>query len=438
MRIVFATFGSLGDLHPYLTVARELQRRGHDPVIATSAGHRPRIEAAGLSFLPVRPDLNDFGDPATWMRRANHSTRGSEYVLRQMILPRLRESYDDLIGAAEGADLLISHMVTFAVPIASERLGVPWVGTLLQPLTLFSNLDPPVYPAAPWLRRLHGVSPRLYTALFRTLQRGMLPWMEPVWRLRRELGLPPTSRHPIFEGQFAPDLNLALFSRVLAEPQPDWPANVVVTGFPFSAGVDGTGTLPPALRQFLDAGSPPIVFTLGSSAVADPERFYEHSAKAAALLGRRAVLLVGEGGAPRDLPPGVVAFDYVSHAALFPRAEAVVIHGGIGTTGEALRAARPILFVPFSHDQPDNAARAGRLGVSRTVSRRDYTAARAARALEALLVGTHARRAAEVAETVRAERGAARAADAIERLFAGSRGAPGVVPRGGFGAGLRP
>ena len=99
---------------------------------------------------------------------------------------------------------------------------------------------------------------------------------------------------------------------------------------------------------FLDDGPPPIVFTLGSSAVMDAGQFYEHSAAAAKLLGRRAVLLVGKDARnrPASLPDGVVAFDYAPFSELFPRAAAVVHHGGIGTTGRRCGPVAPCWSCP--------------------------------------------------------------------------------------------
>src|SRR5205823_4645757 len=83
-----------------------------------------------------------------------------------------------------------------------------------------------------------------------------------------------------------PALVLALFSKRLADRQPDWPPQTVQTGFPF---YDAAGRgLPPALAQFLDDGPPPIVFTLGWSAAMVADHFFEQSAAAANLLGRRA------------------------------------------------------------------------------------------------------------------------------------------------------
>ena len=225
----------------------------------------------------------------------------------------------------------------------------------------------------------------------------------------------------MFEGLFSPHLTLALFSRVLGEPQPDWPLNVVTTGFVFYNGPDA---LDAQLEEFLAAGEPPVVFTLGTSAVGAAGRFYHESAAAAGRLGVRAVLLTGgfAKNVPDDpLPPGVLLVDRAPHQLLFPRASAVVHQGGAGTTGQALRAARPTIIVPHGHDQPDNAHRVAQLGVSRTIYPPRYQAQRVARELDLVLHGDYAQRAAEVAEVVRHENGAEAAAAAIDRLLVGTR-----------------
>jgi UDP:flavonoid glycosyltransferase YjiC (YdhE family) len=161
------------------------------------------------------------------------------------------------------------------------------------------------------------------------------------------------------------------------------------------------------------------VFTLGSAAVFDPGRFYDESARAAAIVGRRAVLLVGPFAERLALArPDIGVFDYAPFSRLFPRAEVIVHQGGSGTTGQALRAGRPMVIVPYGHDQPDNAMRVSKLGISGTIGRQQYSADRVAGALERLLgnpeVKTRAERAGQI---VKHEDGAASAADAIERVF---------------------
>jgi rhamnosyltransferase subunit B len=418
-RIVLTTFGSLGDLHPYIALALELQDRGHEAVIATSAFYRPKIEALGIGFQAVRPDKPDLDADPELVRRIMDQRQGTDCVIRELIMPVLRESYEDTLAAAEGADLLVSHTLTFTARLVAEKKIISWASTILQPIGFLSAYDPPVLPPAPYLAKLRFLGPTFHRLLFGVGKWTIRSWAEPWHRLRAELGLPPTRANPLFEGQHAPSMVLALFSKVFAEKQPDWPSQTVVTGFPFY-DQDGEEGLPPDLARFLDAGPEPLVFTLGSSAVLDAGRFYEYSAAAARLLDRRAVLLVGKGtvNCPISLPEGVAAFDYAPFSALFPRAAAIVHQGGIGTTGQALRSGRPMLVMPYAHDQPDNAERLVRLGVARTVSRHRYTPERAAAELRALLEEPiYARSAATVGEQVRREDGIRTACDDLESLL---------------------
>jgi UDP:flavonoid glycosyltransferase YjiC (YdhE family) len=248
------------------------------------------------------------------------------------------------------------------------------------------------------------------------VRRATDPWFETLYRLRKELGLP-GSGHPLFEGQHSPQMVLAMFSRVLAEPQPDWPQNSFVTGFPFYDKKDET-PVSRELLKFLDSGPPPIVFTLGSSAVFTAGEFFTESIQAAKKLGRRALLLIGDQrNMPSEpLPAGIAAFDYAPHSLVFPRASVIVHQAGVGTTGQALLSGVPELIVPFNHDQPDNAERVARLGAGRTISRNQYKADRVAVELKRLLDDpSYARRAASVSKEVKSETGAATAADLIEK-----------------------
>jgi rhamnosyltransferase subunit B len=249
-------------------------------------------------------------------------------------------------------------------------------------------------------------------------------WPEPIYDLRAELGLE-RGANPLFDAKHSPYLVLALFSRALGKEQKDWPAHTMITGFCFYDSDAGNAALPRHLEAFLAVGPAPVVFTLGSAAVLAAGRFYEFSAKAAVRLGIRAVLLIGSderNRPPQALPETICVAEYAPYSALFSRAALVVHQGGVGTTAQCLRAGKPMLIMPYSHDQPDNARRMRRLGVARVIQRSNYLPVRVARKLAAMLEEPRfAARAAVVADRVTHEDGVASVCDALEELFQGTR-----------------
>jgi len=422
-RIVLSTFGSFGDIHPYVAIALELKARGHRPVIATAEVYREKMDALQLDFHPMRPDVPSYDQPdeiAEWVERLMDPRVGTENVMK-VFLGGLREVYDDLDAAVSGADLILTHPLPLVGPLVAQKRGLPWVSSVLAPISLLSAEDPPVPPQLPALHLLMKRSPAVTRLLLRIATWKLDRLMKPVYQLRAELGLP-RGEQPAFSGQHSPTLVLALFSKVMGKPQRDWPPQTLVTGFPFYDRRDffAETETPVELMKFLDAGPPPIVFTLGSSAIWVARNFYRDSIAAAQALGRRALLLIGHerNRPPADLPESVAAFEYAPFGEVLPRALAVVHQGGVGTTGQGLRSGRPVLIVPHAHDQFDNAARVARLGCARILARPRYNAHSATRELRSLLENeSYAATAAEVGAQVQSENGAAVAVDAIERVL---------------------
>jgi rhamnosyltransferase subunit B len=420
VRIVLSNIGTFGDINPLIAVALELKRRGHQPVMAVPAVYAPKITPLGLEFHPVRPDL----DPKnTLLAEMIYDVRkGTERGLREFLFPVLDETYADLTTAATQptrADLLLVGELNYAGPIVAEKTGIPWASYILAPLSFFSAYDPPVLPMYPRLARADRTIPGMGHAIKRLARLVSRKWPQPIYDLREQLGLP-RGRNPLFDAKHSPDLVLAMFSRVLGQEQPDWPANTKITGFCFYDSDAGNAALPEHLEKFLDAGPPPLVFTLGSAAVLAAGRFYEYGARAAERLGMRAVLLIGsdQRNRPRQaLSENICIAEYAPYSALFSRASVVIHQGGVGTTAQCLRAGKPMLIMPYSHDQPDNARRMRRLKVARTIQKRNFTPLRVAAKLQELIENPiYAHRAKQAALRLKSEDGVARASDALENL----------------------
>jgi len=425
--VILATLGSLGDLHPFMAVALALRARGLRPVLATAEEYREKVEAAGIAFHPMRPSFGDLERDLSLSRPAlaARCVADHEFLLGKAVLPYTRAAYEDLLAAGAGAQLFVTSTLCFGARLAAERLAIPVLAVVLQPMMFMSAYDPPVIPRAEFLRPLLSLlGPKVAAgvlSLGKSATRGLFA---PLVRLRAELGLGEDPRHPLFEGQFSSLGALGLYSRALGGVQPDYPVRTSIVGFAGFDSEDGReARLSATLAEFLNAGPAPLVFTLGSLIVNSPGSFFRESVAAARQLGMRAVLLVGPAAQnPATLGlragPDLCIEAYAPHSLLFPRAAAIVHQVGIGTLAQALRSGRPQLAVPFFADQLDNADRAVRLGVARRLAPTQYAAARVARELRRVLetpgIASQARR---VREQLLHEQGAAAAAAAIAALL---------------------
>jgi rhamnosyltransferase subunit B len=237
---------------------------------------------------------------------------------------------------------MIACELVYAAPLVAEKLGLRWASAILSPCSFLSAHDPSLLVNISALYRLRTAGWRINRLALDLGRLATRHWWDPVRELRRDLGLR-IKCDPLVRDKFSPHLVLALFSRHLAQPQPDWPAQTVQPGFAFfdQQNADSHSSL--EVAAFLAAGDAPIVFTLGSTAVHNPGNFYEVSMEAANRLGRRAVLL---GANAAISASGILAMSYAPYSQIFPHAAVIVHQGSSGTTGQGMRAGRPMLYVP--------------------------------------------------------------------------------------------
>lgn len=413
MKIVFASHGSLGDLVPFLEIGKVLRRGGHQVVVATHMAHRAAVAAAGLDHAPMRPDR-----PAD---RAFHARfmaplRGPAFIYKSYLGPAIADSEADLLDAVRGADVLVSVTLALAAPLVAARTGIAWRSAAFQPAMLFSAIDPPKLAMLPFVR---GRTP--YNAwLLEAARRGVEPWAAPLRAHRRAAGLGEYADHPAFGGQHSPDGVLALYSPLFGAVPPDAPPGTVQTGQVLQTGGP---PLDDAVNNFLAAGPPPVVFTLGSASAHAAHGFFATSVRIARALGVRALLLTGT--EPPDLPARdrghILACATAPYHKVFPHACAVVHQGGIGTIALAIAAGTPMLLVPFAHDQPDNAARAERAGLAHVLPRWRYRLDGARQLARVLADRAMADRLALARSAIAMETGAENAAAEILRAAQGAR-----------------
>lgn len=385
MHAILTPVGSAGDVNPFVVLGRALRARGHRVTLIAAAVFANVAASAGLEFVAVGTAA-DYDrvtrNPDLWDPR-----RGPRVVFGE-VAAHLRAGYAAIDAAYEpGRTVLVGHSLSFPTRVFEERHGAPALTIHLAPSVFRSAFQQAMLPTGAdlsrwptWLKRT------LWWGIDRV---GVDPMIVPALnRWRSELGLPPVSR-VLASWLHSPQRVLALFPDWFGEPQPDWPRQTMLTGFVLSdAGCAPGGeqrAQHDALEGFLASGEPPIVFTPGSA-----NRFaatlFRAGLDAASAIGRRALFVTSyQEQVPVPLPRTAFHAPYAPFSTLFPRAAAVVHHGGIGTCAQAFAAGVPQLVTPMGFDQYDNAARAARLGVAEMVPSTKITSTRMASALQRLL-----------------------------------------------------
>ncbi|HEY2785732.1 MAG TPA: nucleotide disphospho-sugar-binding domain-containing protein [Fimbriiglobus sp.] len=378
MNILLHPVGSHGDVHPIIGLGRALAARGHSVTLVSLETFQSLAERNGFAFVPAGTDEDyqlAMNNPELWK-----PGKGLRVLFRNDRILRLyRLAYDRLAERiVTGETVILAGSLGFAARTLQEAHGVPLVTIHLQPSTIFSVDSPARYPGARpawwprWMRR----------AFFRFADFLGDRWIGAgLNEFRSSVGLPPVCRI-VGQWMHSPDRVLGLFPTWYGTA-PDWPPQMRQTGF--VRYDQDEQPLDPAVERFLSAGDPPIVFSFGS-AMKFGRPYFETAVEACRRLNRRGIILAKGGEQiPSDLPPTVAQFDYAPFSQVFPRAVAVVHHGGIGTTAQCFAAGVPQLVVPISFDQPDNASRVVCLGVGRAIPSRKFSPKRAARVLVELL-----------------------------------------------------
>jgi rhamnosyltransferase subunit B len=411
MHVIMSAVGSGGDVFPYLGIGRELISRGHRATLLTSAYHEPAARAAGIAFVPTSSAeefVNGLADPDVW-----HPEKGPTTVMRYMTL-EFRPHYDAIVHLNPNpADtFVLVHVISFGGRIAAEKLNVPFATVHPAPIAVRTVHQ---FPTPRGEMNLAWTPKWFKRFVWWAVDRWMIdPIMAPaVNDLRREAGLPGDVTRVFHDYMHSPLLSIGLFPEWFAPRQPDWPAQFKQTDFPLS---DAHAPVPPEVESFLAAGEPPLVFTPGTAMI-HSQRFFSAAVDAATLLNKRALLLTKfPDQLPTSLPPTVRHFSYAPFSQMLHRCAALIHHGGIGTTSAALAAGVPQLIMYLSHDQPDNAMRAKRLGVSASLPPNKFTGPRLAAKLRRLLDDPAVnQRCADVARLCRERNGPAEVCDLIER-----------------------
>jgi sterol 3beta-glucosyltransferase len=413
MRALVLTVGSRGDVQPFIALTTRLQAAGHDAVLAAPGLFGDLAAAHHVPFVPLDLDMNQVGAMVAGQHGLRHLVRFCQSMGRRAagVLPGV------MAAADRGADLVVHHPVLPIGQHLAELLGVPAV--VAQPIPVLVPTGE--FPSTAWPYRLPRI---LNRPSYRAVRHLTGVWCrKDIDRWRRDvLALPPRrgQHDPLRSSDGTPVTVLHGFSpHVLPRPA-DWPSTAHATGY---------WTLPAApgwspsrkLEEFLDYGDPVVYLGFGSMPSPDPERLAAAMVTAVRQAGARAVVASLSPELRRLLPASrFLVIRSVPHDWLFPRVQAIVHHGGSGTTAAAVLAGRPQVIWPFGGDQHFWSRRMATLGVAPpALPVRSLTAQTLTTALNhALGDRSLAVQAARLGARVRAEDGTGEAVSYLEKAAA--------------------
>lgn len=423
MKVLITPVGSAGDHYPFIGIAAELVRRGHDVHVLAIAPFRDAVAETGAAYVEVgtiEEYHTNINNPDLW-----HPLKGSKTVAN-LVAEQLRRMLKLISDLHEpGRTLVVGHTLDFVSRALHDKINLPFVTVHLQPSIVRTSHQLPTMIGTTnhsWLPQ--WVKRSAWWFIDRAV---MDPTFGPsINEVRAKLDLPPVKR--VFKEYLnSPLLTIGFWPDWFGPPQPDWPQQLKLAGFPLY-DPSSSSPIDPELDTFLNAGDPPIVFTPGSAMV-HGQAFFAAAVDACQRLNRRGLLMTRhENHLPPSLPPTVRRFAFAPFSKLLPRCAALVHHGGIGTTAAAFAAAIPQVIMPMSHDQPDNADRSIKLGTAERIVRKRFTGPNVAAALERLLHSTDVKdRCADLARRCRETNGIANACDMIERIAISSTRDKGLV-----------
>ena len=357
-----------------VAIGSELRQRGFDVVVSLAEPYAQVAEAADLQVESVIPRARFdqlLGDPYIWK-----PIRGVLRILNQFASEFL-PLHDAVIRKHHrpGETVLVSHPLDFASRIHRELdPSTPLVDVHLAPATL----RVPSAPArlSPWwfeiTRPAWGVAASYWFVDHLLLDPAL---RSSVGKYRKDAGLPKVTRY-VDTWQLSPDRILAMFPEWFAPPTKSVGEQLVHVGFPLDdrAVADETAMNDPRGASTQSPTDPPIIFTAGTAHF-HCRQFFSRAVEACETLGRPGLLLSSHAqNIPKSLPPGVSHVNYAPLASVLRNASAIVHHGGIGTTSQAIAAGVPQIVRPNAFDQFDNATRVQQLGCGRWLRRdRDLT-----------------------------------------------------------------
>jgi len=415
LRIGIQTWGSDGDIRPFLALAGGLRAAGHEISVSVTSvddkDYSALAAALDVELIKVVDRLDiDYGAFVDKVAHLGTRLRLPYLFFSTTLFPWQYEMLEVAKAQCARCDVAIGHFLMYPMRAAAARRGVPFLT-----VTLCHGMVPTAYRPVMGLpdlgRRLNFLEWKLVQGFFNM---GLKAAVNEMWR-REGLG---SVSHVLPDIMFSDTLNLVAVSPVFCSEPPDWRAHRV-SGFLNVPERAEPFAVPAALEEFLSSGEPPVYMSFGSSGQLIAERSAEIMFEAARLAGVRAIVQTSSPEYPPDtVRDGVYSIGPTPHHAVFPRCAAIVHHGGAGTTHSATRAGRPSVVVPFMVEQAFWGHELKRTGVAgEPLSINGITPAKLARRIRSVLANPeYGRCAQEAGRAMAGEDGVAKAVEMIEAV----------------------
>jgi len=408
MRITLLTYGSRGDVEPFIALGQGFLRAGHSVRLAAPGKFDQLASSHDIDFvgLPGDPDtlVQDLVDKA-----------GKNYLrmirtMSKFVVPIAVDVLDQVQFACEDTDIIIhSFLLTNAGHEIAREKGIHDFSAQFFPVfSTTAEFPGIVFPDLPLGNLYRRFTHEFITQTFWQGSRVLYRWVRTKYP-----HLPPLTGWPFAERSDHRTPILYAFSPHVIPPPPDWGEDAHITGYWITD--DPNWRPPEKLLRFIDSGSPPIAIAFGSTSTRNPEKMANTIREALALSGQRAVI-VGAENHFNDPPNTVFQLDAAPYSWLFARMSAVVHHGGAGTTGAGLMAGIPNIITPFTSDQPFWGHRVHALGAGpKPLPAKKLTAQTLAKSIVTAVSDPEMQaRAKAIGARIRAEDGVSRATDIVQ------------------------
>ena len=355
LKIIIYALGTGGDIDPMVGVGLELQRRGYEVAFLSNDYFKPRILAAGFEFVSVGTleQYHKGNTPEAW-ERTNRTDNFEHYHA-----PAFEPAFEYVKSLCDQKILVLALGEENGARVAARKFNLPFIDFILSPNIIFSAFNPPAPTSWVIPSSIPGFIMRFLLRRNRNAKYKRFcnaPYTAEYRAVRKRLQCPLK-----FRSKSKALLQIGFFPEWFGMRAKDWPKNIKLVGFPLLNHANSSSRS--ELDAFIEKRGAPIIFTSGTG-VKDVEDLFKEGRKICEQLQVPGLFVGGSIGVKFLQDSNLCThMDYIDFEYALPKALAIIHHGGIGTTAQAIKAGIPQLIRPLKYDQPDNADRIYKLGL---------------------------------------------------------------------------